>query len=332
MALEGLLKWGQRAQVNAAAAAADAGATSSKRAKRLNTAKLPSTQEAVQVIAAQDNVLILRNGAVVAAVGFGSMNDTLLSEVEIEAKLTSYRDVLKSVQFEFQLLIGTRPQNLTHYFGKLDKKYERLGHIQLLVDTLAVRMRSYLHERDVFNADAFESHFGFRPEMLNRIPGNAHTAAEELCNPYLMAEVHQAAEVDRERVIKAWIAECDKTTQALAHWQHIISQRVSHIEVEIEALQAPVRTFYFVMSFKPRLLTMSNASLDAKELERAKRELDRRCAQLEAGLKQMRLPYWRAHHDELIEDIRHLYHPAQLQLNPELRAERSVAMRLASVR
>ena len=47
----------------------------------------------MQVIAAQDNVLVLRNGAVVAAVGFGSMNDTLLSEVEIEAKLTATAQV-----------------------------------------------------------------------------------------------------------------------------------------------------------------------------------------------------------------------------------------------
>ncbi|NJM42136.1 MAG: hypothetical protein HC853_15980 [Anaerolineae bacterium] len=331
MALQDLLKVGKHAQVNAS----DNAATRPKQAKRLNTAKLPSTQDAIQVAAAQDNVLILRNGTVVAAVGFGSMNDALLSETEIEAKLTSYRNLLKSVQFEFQLLIGTRPQNLSNYFSKLAKKNERLNHIQLLVDTLIMRMRSYLQGRtasDIFDHATFESHFGFPPAMLFRSPGNAHTVAADLCNPYLMAGMVQAAPEDRERVFQAWTTECNKTTYAITHWQDILSQRVSHIEVDIEALQTPVRTFYFVMSFKPRLLSSGNMTLDTKELDRSKRELDRRCAQIEAGLKQMRLPYWRANHNELIEDIRHMYHPSQQQLNYELRAERSVAMRLASVR
>lgn len=46
-----------------------------KTGRRLNPAKLPSTQDAIAVVATQDGVLILRNGAVVAAMAFGSMND-----------------------------------------------------------------------------------------------------------------------------------------------------------------------------------------------------------------------------------------------------------------
>lgn len=50
------------------------------------------------------------------------------------------------------------------------------------------------------------------------------------------------------------------------------------------------------------------------------------------ALGDMRLPHWRASHDELHEDVEHFYHPSRKQLAQELRTERSVAMRLASLR
>src|SRR5690349_19514354 len=78
--------------------------------------RLPRTQDQVAVIAAHDNMLILRDCSVIGAVGLSSVDDALLAPIELQAKLTSYRDdLLKRLRFDFQLLIGTRPQNLDSY-------------------------------------------------------------------------------------------------------------------------------------------------------------------------------------------------------------------------
>ncbi len=49
------------------------GATSAGAPKRLHARDLPSTQEAIEIVTAQDDVLVLRDGDVVAAVGFASI-------------------------------------------------------------------------------------------------------------------------------------------------------------------------------------------------------------------------------------------------------------------
>lgn len=300
--------------------------------RRLNPASLPSTQDAIAVVAAQDEVLILRNGAVVAAVGFGSMNDALLAEDSLDARLAGYRDLLKATQFDFQLLIGTRPQDLRAYRAKMQRASERLSQAQVLVDRMLARLPDYLRAGGDFGEAAFEWHFGFHPRALIGAPGGSHQAAAVLCDGRVMTPLSRAAPEQQQAALRAPRELCDATARLLARWQALIAERLAYVELEVEALQAPVRTFYFVTAFNPRLLTPIKAGpLRADELDKARRELDQRCAQLSAGLRQMRLPHWRATHAELLEDIRHFYHPSLAQLHHELRAERSVAMRLASV-
>ena len=307
-----------------------------RRAKRINADALPSTQDAIAVVAAQDDVLILRNGSVVAGVGFGSMDDGLLSEGEVEARLGAYRDLLKSVPFDFQLLIGTRPQNLNAYAAKMRRNAERLAEAQAQVDCLIVRMSTYLAGTKTADAAGglrrFAQHFGFTPVGLFGVPGGAHEVALVLCDPQVMAAWPNAP-ADVKRAEQARLTQkCEDSLTRLAHWQAILAARVDAVEMAIEALQAPVRTFTFVVSFNPRLLNpIRRGPLDAAELERARRELDRRCTQLSAGLREMRLPHWSVSSDELLADIRRFYHPAHSQLNHEVSADRSVAMRLASV-
>lgn len=303
-----------------------------KAGKRLNPASLPSTQDAIAVVAAQDDVLILRNHAVVAGIGFGSMNDALLADESIDARLAGYRDLLKTIQFDFQLLIGTRPQDLRAYRAKMQRQSERLSQTQVLVDRMLARLPDFVRSTKDFGAVAFEQHFGFHPRALIGTPGHAHQAATVLCDLRVMTPLSQAKPEQQEAALRTPRELCDSTAQLLARWQAIIAERLAYVEMEVEALQAPVRTFYFVTAFNPRLIAPIKAgSLSADELDKARRELDHRCAQLSAGLRQMRLPHWRATHGELLEDIRHLYHPSLAQLHHELRAERSVAMRLASV-
>ena len=50
------------------------------------------------------------------------------------------------------------------------------------------------------------------------------------------------------------------------------------------------------------------------EFARAKKALDERCRLLQAGMKPMGLPTWRATHEDLILDIRTFFNPSQAML------------------
>ena len=301
--------------------------------KRVDASKLPPTQEAIQVVGAQDNLLILRNGSAVAAVGFGSMTDVLLSSEMLSTRLNAYRLLLKSVRFDFQLLIGTRPQNLSGYHDKVQTNSARWAHCLQCIDTLTVRMRGYLSTVSTFNIDNFKAYFQFAPEILFGTPGQAYEVATLLCNATVMTELAGAPDAIQRETLQGLIRQCDETTARLQHWQQLIAMRSTYLALEVEHLHTPVRTFYFVLSYNPRLISgLRLGPLELVELDRAQQELTHRCAELQSSLRQMRLPNWRVSHDELLEDIHHFYHPSQAQLQHALRVERSVAMRLATVR
>jgi hypothetical protein len=305
-----------------------------RKPQRIKAESFASTQEAVAVISAQDNVLVLRNGSVVAGVGFGSMNETLLSANELQARLLSYRDLLRNASFDFQLLIGTRPQNLGSYLGKMQRSSDRLAQAQQRMDALIVRMPSYVADVALFGEPAFAVHFGFMPRDLRGLPGGAHDVALTLCDAALGTEFKIASTDSCQSAIADLTAKCEESLTHLNHWQGLIVERSDYVEISVEALQAPVRTFFFITSFSPNLVNMRKAKgmvLNAGDIQRASETLTQRCDELMRGLRTMRLPHWRATHEELLEDVRHFYHPSQTQLAHELRVERSVAMRLASV-
>ena len=130
---------------------------------------LAPTQDAVEIVAAQDNLLILRNYSVVAAVGFGSLNDTLLSENELEGRLASYRTLLKNTLFDFQMLISTRPQNLDGYLDKLKRQSARLEQLLMSLDAMHVRLPEYIEDPTEAGEARFAKHFGFSPQSLFEI-------------------------------------------------------------------------------------------------------------------------------------------------------------------
>lgn len=212
-----LAKLGRSAQIHQEEQQA---ARSAKRvpAKRVDAGQLPTTQEALQVVGAQDDVLILRNGSVVAAVGFGSMSDILLSSEALSTRLNAYRLLLKSVRFDFQLLIGTRPQNLSSYHEKVQANSERWAHCLQCIDILTVRMPSYIAEGTPFSAEAFKAHFGFAPDVLFGTPGQAYEVATLLCNAAVMTALAQASEDSRSENLQDLVHQCDASTAHLQHW------------------------------------------------------------------------------------------------------------------
>ena len=80
----------------------------------------PTTQSLIKVVEAIDNVLVLRDGTVVAAVGLCSIDDRLLSADDLMQRLRFYRNsLLMHLDFDVQMLLGTRPQNLDWHIQKL---------------------------------------------------------------------------------------------------------------------------------------------------------------------------------------------------------------------
>lgn len=324
---------------------------------RVRPEDLAPTQDCVMVTAARDNILILRDYSVVAAVGLGSMSHTILDANALQAKLGAYRLMLKYVRFDFQFLIGTRPQNLNTYHAKLSARLKRIGQMQSLVDRLALHLPMYVQNYSVEATEArikacrkaaeqhkdtslrydpethFIAQFGFRLSDLYGVPGKAHEVASDLANPFKMAKLKDEPAETQNKHIQTWIQQCDASNHKLDHWRDIVQDRDDQVEAVVISAKAPVRTFTLVTSFNPRPLgATSKTPLTDSELKRATAELDRRCVQLQDGISQMGLPAWRLPHDELLEEIRYFFHPGTGRREHTLSRERSVGMRLASVR
>lgn len=286
---------------------------------------LPRTQDRVPVLQARDNVLILRDLSVAAAVGVGSVDDALLSDGEIHAKLETYReDLLKQVRFEFQIVIGTRPQNLDAYYNKLLARIEHLQNVERRLYAFEDRLIAFCQGGQP-SLDAFTQTFGFHPDDLHGTPGAAHALA------WLLA----SGDTEGLKLIEARGPEViAEAAQQLIHWQDLIELRAQHIRSQIEQRHAPIRTVYFATSYHARLASKATARLKgpltADEIAKAIRELDNRCGQIARIIERMQLKAWRATHDELVREIQYFYHPSQVELaRREMHAERSVAMGLA---
>ena len=286
---------------------------------------LPRTQDRVPVLQACDNVLILRDMSVAAAVGVGSVDDALLSDQEIRAKLETYReDLLKQLRFEFQIVIGTRPQNLDTYYSKLLYWLEDLQSAEEMLYRLEDGLSAFC-QKGVSSGEAFERAFDFHPDDLRGLPGAVHALTSLMAN----GDVDALALVEERG--PAVIAEA---VPKIIHWQNLIELHARHLREQIEQRHAPVRTVYFATSYHVRLASNATARLKGPlsedEIAKAIRELDNRCSQIARILERMQLKAWRATHDDLVNEIRYFYHPSQVDLAwRELRADRSVAIGLA---
>jgi hypothetical protein len=288
---------------------------------------LPRTQDRVPVVQARDNVLILRDMSVAAAVGVGSVDDALLSDQEIRAKLETYReDLLKQVRFEFQIVIGTRPQNLDVYYSKLLYWLDGLQNAERIMYGLEDGLIAFC-QKEISSVEAFRNSFGCEPDDLRGLPGAVHALAS-----LMVSGDAKVLNLVQERG-PAVIADA---VQKIVHWQNLIELRGQHLRSEVEQRGAPVRTVYFATSYHVRLASKATARLKGplseEEIARATRELENRCGQITRILERMQLKAWRASHDELVRELRYFYHPSQLDLaRRELHADKSVAMGLSKM-
>ncbi|NJM40815.1 MAG: hypothetical protein HC853_08610 [Anaerolineae bacterium] len=241
--------------------------------------------------------------------------------------------MLQHLRFDVQLLIGTRPQNLNLYVQKMQRKLAYIERCRSHLDRLAVRMDTYTQNQVAYDEQTFATHFGFQAHDLFSLPGDSHHVAKLLCrNDIMQAFVAAAAEKQAPHREK-WQSTVQRTQAHLKHWANLLAERADHVEAELLRLQAPVRTFYLITSFNPRLTKIIKTDLSDRELNKAREELTRRCAQLLQGLGDMGLPCWRATAQDLLNDIQFFYHPSQVELTRRaLTADQSVGMQLARVK
>ncbi|MGQ9889819.1 MAG: hypothetical protein ACUVSX_15240 [Aggregatilineales bacterium] len=291
------------------------GAPARKPARRVDRA--PRTQDQVLVAAAQDDMLILRDYTAVAAVAISSVDDTLLSEPELEARLLSYRnDLLKRVRFDFQVLIGTRPQNLELYLTRVERDAQKLAEIEEALRSMAERLEWGLDQIAAADGPAeavFAASFGFSPFDVTGIPGGAREAARLCCDPDVLKTWREADAERRAHIAGVMREEIEASGKWLAKWQDLIWERAAFVEETIQRIQAPVRTIYFVVSHRARPIVNKAVSgpLTESELAEARRTLDERCDQIARGIQRMKLGARRVSADELIEAVRHFYNPTQ---------------------
>ena len=110
----------------------------------------------------------------------------------------------------------------------------------------------------------------------------------------------------------AIVAEIASSLAALARWREVLLEQADVIQDIVQRAQAPVRTYYIVISSNPRLLSKTTASgrrLGEGEFRGARERLDERCRQIHNGLEAMGVRSWRATDDDLLLELRHFFNP-----------------------
>jgi hypothetical protein len=314
--------------------------------------RFPRTQDRVLIVGTRDDCLILRDYSVVAAVGFGSVDDTLLSDEQINSMTDAFKSFLSLLRFDVQLLMGTRAQNLDPLGQRLLQRFDECAEQQRRVCAFRDGLEGYcLHLLQAFrsvNADSvvidvparFRSHFGFAPETLREVPGEAAAIAQDLARASFFAELLHAGKGDADlagvvsHLVRSLREQLDASLDALDHWQQLLLGRRAFHDAFLQRMAAPVRVLHWVTRTNPRLVTgaVKRGPLTEGEFRSAQRELGERCAHLMHAMQRMGLPAWRATGADLIDDITHFYHPAQSQLaQRETRLERSVVAQMATV-
>jgi hypothetical protein len=319
---------------------------------RAQSKHFPRTQDRILVVGTRDDCLILRDGSVVAAVGFGSFDDALLADEQISSMTDAFKSFLCLLRFDVQLLIGTRSQNLDPLGRRLLQRFDECVEQQRRVNALRDGLERYCIDLvEAFQSaantgdtvdvpDRFRSHFGFAPETLRGVPGEAAAIAQDLSRAGFFAELIHARREDAalasvvSQLVCSLREQLDGSMDWLDHWEQLLLERRTFHEAFLQRMAAPVRVMHWVMRTNPRLVTgaIKHGPLTEGEFRSAQRELAERCAQIIHAMQRMGLPAWRLTGDDLIRDITHFYHPAQSQLaQREARLERSVVAQMSSV-
>lgn len=85
----------------------------------IDTSKLPSTQEHLDIEVIMDDLVILKDGTFALVMQTTAVNFDLLSEPEQDAKIMLFGQLLNSLNHSFQILIRTKTVNISNYIDYL---------------------------------------------------------------------------------------------------------------------------------------------------------------------------------------------------------------------
>ena len=276
--------------------------------------KLPRTQELIEVVDARHNCLIRRDGSVVGAVGFSSIDDTLLTDDDIALKYALYYEMLLTLRFDLQFLIATRPQNLGRYYEDVMAQLDIHRTSMHMIDSFADRLGDYVLAGRA-DERAFERHFGWHPNALIGAPGLAHQIARRLCDAQYVSAILLGTDDTREKLIDELARGVRTSVLWLARWCDILSEQLDTVRQSVLRAQAPVRLFYFVSSHNPRVKIktgiLPSTPLTDEEFKTANERITERCRMIVDHLESMGLVAWRASHEDLLLDVRSFFNPNQ---------------------
>lgn len=80
-----------------------------------------STQDFIDIYDIKNDLVILKNGKVAAVLQLNSINFDLLSEREQDAIISSYAEIVNSLNFTIQIVIKSRAMNIEKYINRLEE-------------------------------------------------------------------------------------------------------------------------------------------------------------------------------------------------------------------
>jgi hypothetical protein len=87
--------------------------------------KAPTTQEYLRILEIKDDVVLMKDGSLRAALLVASVNFALKSEDEQIAVIQGYTQFLNSLDFPLQIVIQSRKLNIDDYIGRLKEVEKR---------------------------------------------------------------------------------------------------------------------------------------------------------------------------------------------------------------
>lgn len=84
-----------------------------------------STQDHLEIADIRDDLAILKDGSVSLLVRVSAVNFGLLSEMEQEAIIFAYANLLNSLNFSIQIVIRSQQKDISHYVALLEKEQDK---------------------------------------------------------------------------------------------------------------------------------------------------------------------------------------------------------------
>lgn len=115
--------------------------------------KVGSTQDHLPFREIRDNVIILKDGSIVAVIQTSAVNFDLLSEVEQLAIISSFAGLLNSLTFSIQIVIRSKRLDISQYVNSI-KELEKNQSNELLkkmTESYRVFVENLIHDNEVLD-------------------------------------------------------------------------------------------------------------------------------------------------------------------------------------